>query len=324
LAKEGALMRDALLRDLSELNAYQLISLHDVSLEPSSMVSHSSPVAAGQFIQVFETLLMQVDLVWLIAPESDGHLLKLTELCLEAENKQDGPILLGCGYDACLIGTSKTLSYEAMQAAGIHTLPVHAGEDVIRDDYFAQLAQSKEAWLVKPEDGAGCEGIQYFASIAAMRDWMQLKDRSQHFFAQAYQSGIAASFCMLCRDGQAWLLSVNQQHVSMQDNGFVLHGISVNGLNQYWSRFETLARKMAKMLPDALAYVGVDVIMDTQNDAIYVIDINPRLTSSYVGLREAMACNPAELILSCVLSARFKLPLIEKNRVDISLHENDA
>jgi hypothetical protein len=24
------------------------------------------------------------------------------------------------------------------------------------------------------------------------------------------------------------------------------------------------------------------------------------------------------------LSARFKLPLIEKNRVDISLHENDA
>lgn len=317
-------MRDALLRDLSELNAYQLISLHDVRLEPSSMVSHSSPVAAGQFIQVFETLLMQVDLVWLIAPESDGHLLKLTELCLEAENKQDGPILLGCGYDACLIGTSKTLSYEAMQAAGIHTLPVHPGEDVIRDDCFAQLAQSKEAWLVKPEDGAGCEGIQYFASIKAMRDWMQLKDRSQHFFAQAYQSGIAASFCMLCRDGQAWLLSVNQQHVSMQDNGFVLHGISVNGLNQYWSRFETLARKMAKMLPDALAYVGVDVIMDAQNDAIYVIDINPRLTSSYVGLREAMACNPAELILSCVLSARFKLPLIEKNRVDISLHENDA
>jgi predicted ATP-grasp superfamily ATP-dependent carboligase len=267
---------------------------------------------------------MQVDLVWLIAPESDGHLLKLTELCLEAETKEDGPLLLGCGYDACLIGTSKTLSFEAMQAAGIHTLPVHAGEDVIRDDYFAQLAQSKEAWLVKPEDGAGCEGIQYFPSITAMRDWMQQEGRSQHFFAQAYQPGIAASFCMLCRDGQAWLLSVNQQHVSMQDDGFVLHGISVNGLSQYWSRIETLARKMAKMLPDALAYVGVDVIIDTQNDALFVIDINPRLTSSYVGLREAMACNPAELILSCVLSARFKLPLIEKNRVDISLHENDA
>ena len=56
-------MRDALLRDLSELNAYQLISLHDVRLEPSCMVSRSSPVAAGEFIKVFEVLLMQVDLV---------------------------------------------------------------------------------------------------------------------------------------------------------------------------------------------------------------------------------------------------------------------
>ncbi len=318
------MMRDALITDLTELNAYQLISLHDVRLGPSRLVSSSTAVAAGEFIKEFEALLLQVDFVWLIAPESDGHLLRLTELCLEAENKANGPILIGCGYDASLIGTSKTLSFEAMQAAGIHTLPVHAGEDVVRDDYFAQLAQSDEAWLVKPEDGAGCDGIQYFASIMAMREWMKQEDRSQHFLAQAYQAGISASFCMLCRDGQAWLLSVNRQHVSMVDDGFVLQGISVNGLSQYWSRFETLARKMAKILPDALAYIGVDVIIDTQNDDLYVIDINPRLTSSYVGLREAMACNPAELILSCVLSAHFKLPLIEKNRVDISLHENDA
>lgn len=188
------MMRDALLRDLSELNAYQLISLHDVRLEPSSMVTSSTAVATGEFMKVFEALLMQVDLVWLIAPESNGHLLKLTELCLEAENKQDGPILIGCGYDASLIGTSKTLSFEAMQAAGIHTLPVHAGEDVVRDNYFAQLAQSKEAWLVKPEDGAGCEGIQYFASIMAMRDWMQKEDRSQHFLHKHISPGLPLVF----------------------------------------------------------------------------------------------------------------------------------
>ena len=75
-------MRDALLRDLSELNAYQLIGLHDVRLEPSCMVSSSTAVAAGEFMKVFEALLLQVDLVWLIAPESDGHLHTLTELCL--------------------------------------------------------------------------------------------------------------------------------------------------------------------------------------------------------------------------------------------------
>lgn len=316
-------MRDALLTDLSDLNAYQLVSMHDARLTPSSLVLNSSPVLAGEFIKVFKKLLKQVDLVWLIAPETDGHLLKLTELCLAAENKKDGAILIGCGYDASLVGTSKTLSFEAMQQAGVHTLAIHAGTDILDDGYFAKLAVSKTAWVVKPEDGAGCEGIQYFASASEMRHWMQQEQRSLHFFAQAYQPGIAASFCMLCREGQAWLLSCNEQHISLQNGGFKLTGISVNGLSQYWQRFETLARKIAKMLPDALAYMGVDVILDTEHDAMYVLDINPRLTSSYAGLRVALACNPAELIMSCVLSSRFKLPPIEKNRVEISLHENE-
>ncbi len=315
-------MRDALLSDLSDLNTYQLIGMHDARLTPSGLLS-SSPVLAGEFLKVFKKLLKQVDLVWLIAPETDGHLLKLTELCLAAENKEDGPILIGCGYDAALVGTSKTLSFEAMQKAGIHTLAIHAGTEVVRDDYFVQLAESKAAWVVKPEDGAGCEGMQYFDSVSDMRHWMQQEQRSLHFFAQAYQPGIAASFCMLCREGQAWLLSCNEQHINLQHGGFKLTGISVNGLTPYWQRFETLARKIAKMLPDALAHVGVDVILDAEHNAIYVLDINPRLTSSYVGLREALACNPAELILSCVLSSRFKLPPIEKNRVEISLHEYD-
>ncbi len=317
-------MRDALLRDLNDLQAYQLIGMHDARLRPSGLLSHSTPVAAGEFMAVFQKLLKQADLVWLIAPETDGQLLKLTKLCLAAEEQEHGPLFLGCGYDATLIGTSKSLSFEAMQSAGIRTLPIHAGEDVLREDYFSQLAQSQTAWVVKPEDGAGCEGIQYFDSALEMRNWMQQASRSLHFFAQAFQTGTAASFCMLSRDGQAWLLSANQQHVSLRDKAFTLNGISVNGLPAYWQRFETLARKIAKMLPDALAYVGVDVIIDTARDAIYVIDINPRLTSSYIGLRAALACNPAELILSCVLSARFTLPPIEKNRVEVSLHENNA
>lgn len=313
-------MRDALLSDLSALEQYQLISLHDVRLPASAYAQVSVPVAMGEFMKVFKKTLKQVDLVWLIAPETDGQLLKLTELCLAAENKVDGPLLIGCGYDATLIGTSKTLSFEALQNAGIKTLAIHTGEDLMQEDYFANLlAHNEPAWLLKPEDGAGCEGIQRFDSLDALRTWLQQEQRYLHFFAQAYQPGIAASLCMLCRDGQAWLLSCNEQHIDTRHNRFSLSAITVNGLSNYWPRFETLARKIAKMLPDALAYVGVDLIIDTDNDEIYVIDINPRLTSSYVGLREATACNPAELILSCVLSARFKLPVLQKNRVEIVL-----
>ena len=298
-------MRDALLNDLDELKQYQVITMHDARLSPSAYAKNSLAVKSGDFEKVFKNALKQADLVWLIAPEAEGKLLALTELCLAAEDKENGSILLGCGYDSTLIGTSKSLSFDALQAAGINTLPVYAGEDLMLAEYFDVLLQLNiKKWVVKPEDGVGCEGIQSFDSLEDLRSWLVQEDRYLNYFAQPFQAGIVASFSMICRDGAGWLLSCNQQHIKCGDNQFKLTGITINGMQRYWQRFETLARKVARMLPDALGYVGVDVIID-ENDKIFVIDINPRLTSSYGGLREATGRNPAQIILSCILQPHF-------------------
>lgn len=320
LVNEGALMRDALLRDLSELKQYELISMHDQRLSPSEFANMSIAVRAGDFKKAFKKALKQANYVWLIAPETDGLLLALTELCLAAEDKEEGAIFLGCGYDATLIGTSKTLSFEALQAADINTLPVFAGEDLIQQTYFDTLLQlNVKKWLAKPEDGCACDGVRLFDSLSDARQWLEQDTQHLDYLVQPFQSGITASISMICRDGKAWLLSCNQQHIQCDGSQFKLTGITVNGMKSYWLRFETLARKIAKMLPDALGYVGVDVIIDTENDKIFVIDINPRLTSSYVGLREAIGCNPAQIILACISESHFKLPILQKNRVEIAL-----
>lgn len=314
-------MRDALLRDLNALKQYQLITLHDVRLAPSEYAQKSMAVAAGEFKKVFKKALKQADLVWLIAPETDGVLLELTEQCLKAEEKENDALLLGCGFDATLTGTSKSLCFEAMQAAHIFTLPVYAGEDLMLPDYYDTLNQQNiSQWVAKPEDGAGCEGIQVFDSLHDLKLWITEGNRYLNYLAQPYQAGVAASFSMLCRDGKSWLLSCNQQHITLDGSQFKLTGITVNGMLLYWQRFETIARKIAKMLPDALGYVGVDVIVDVENnDKIYVVEINPRLTTSYIGLHEALNYNPAKLILDCVLSDQFEMPVLTRKQVEIQL-----
>lgn len=318
-------MRDALLQDLKALNQYQLIALHDARLAPSEYAQKSMAVAAGDFSKVFKKALKQADLVWLIAPETDGVLLELTEQCLKAEEKASDALLLGCGFDATLIGTSKSLCFEAMQAAHIFTLPVYAGEDLMQPDHYDSLSklgvsQNISKWVAKPEDGAGCEGIQIFDTLDALKLWIAEGDRYLKYLAQPYQAGVAASFSMLCRDGKAWLLSCNQQHITCDGNQFKLTGITVNGMLPYWQRFETIARKIANLLPDALGYVGVDVIVDVENnDKIYVLEINPRLTTSYVGLHEALNYNPAKLILDCVLNDKFTMPVLARKQVEIQL-----
>jgi predicted ATP-grasp superfamily ATP-dependent carboligase len=315
LLKEGMLMRDALLSDLSALDGYEIVTLHDVRLGASPLAK-CSYVVESDFKASFKRMLAEVDLVWLIAPETNGTLLELSELCYEAD-----VIFLGCEFDSMLIGTSKSLACEALQEAKINTLPVIAGDDFVIDEGFTQALSlhPQGLWVAKPEDGAGCEGIKLFDDLQVLKNWLKQDDKYFNYLVQPYQTGIAASFTMLCRNGKAWLITCNQQHVSIISDAFSLKGITVNGMKAYWKRFETLSRKIAKMLPDAVGCIGIDVIVDTKNDKIYVVEINPRLTTSYIGLHEAIGYNPAKIILECINEAKFIMPIIQRNVVEITL-----
>lgn len=320
LLKEGLMMRDALLRDLKAINQYELVVMHDARLPVAKLADKNIVMETDDFRRALKNAIQKVDYVWLIAPETDAALIELTELCLGIEEKKDGAIFLGCGYDATLTGTSKTLCFEALQAAGIYTLPVFAGDDLLDADFFAQAAkQHLGKWIAKPEDGAGCAGIRLFDNLSLLSDWLLENKLTESYLAQPYQAGVAASISMICRDGKAWVLSCNTQLIVCENGGFTLNGVLVNGQVQYWQRFETISRKIAQMLPDALGYVGVDVIIDTINDNIYVIEINPRLTTSFVGLAQALALNPAKLLLDGMLATPFVMPKIAKNIVEVKL-----
>jgi tyramine---L-glutamate ligase len=317
-------MRDALLCDLADLNQYTLIGMHDARLAPSPLLAESHAVEGDHnaFKKLFKKLLKQVDYVWLIAPETDGILLALSELCYAESTKKNGAKLIGNGFHTVSVGTSKRLSAQTLQAEKIHTIPVYGGDELMQPETFEAILQANRhvtQWLAKPEDGAGCEGIRLFESLAALRDWLRKTDNHLLYFAQAYQTGLSASFSLLCAGGKAWLLSANLQHIVIEGDRLKLTGITVNGASDYWQRFEAIAQKLVNALPDALGYVGVDVIIDAEQDQIYVIDINPRLTTSYIGLREAINHNPAQLILDCVLNDDFRMPTMAKNKVELSL-----
>ena len=161
-------MRDALLRDLAELDGYEIFTTHDHRLVASSLVESSFQVES-QFEVVFKNLLKQVDLIWLIAPETDGILLKLSEMCYEED-----VIFLGCELYSTLIGTNKTLTYEALKKAEVLTIAIIAGDEFVLDVDFsvAKAIQSSNQglWVTKPEDGAGCDGIRIFDDLQKLMD----------------------------------------------------------------------------------------------------------------------------------------------------------
>lgn len=294
LAAEGAMMRDALLSDLAGIPAVEVIVTYDARLPAPALVPDAIPVHADGDLQlVWSDCMKRAEAVWLIAPETDDILSNLTKAASDW-----GKRVIGCPLDAVSLMTNKYQTYRALVAAGIPTIPSY------RMGHWLEEAGDVSAleWVVKPDDGVGCEGIHHFSTISSLRKWL-LQYGHDRLIIQPYVEGSAASLSMICRDGRAWLLACNQQKVLIEAGRIRYAGSRVNAMADDWDRFEELARRLAAAFPSMTGYVGADVICNEQG--LHVVEINPRLTTSYVGLRRSINCNPARLILDLLYNDGF-------------------
>jgi predicted ATP-grasp superfamily ATP-dependent carboligase len=301
LAKEGALIRDTLLRDLSQL-PYTVNTTVDARLNLPEHCAECVVVQAHDDIwKILEAQIKLADAVWVIAPETDGVLHYITQMVTS-----QGKLVLGCGLSAIKITGEKMATCLALEAAGITTIPTYT---------FENWPKSHWIWLAKPNDGAGCNDTACFNNADDLEDWIEQHDKQLTHVIQAYQPGEAASISCVIKKGKARLLSCNTQIIEINNHMLSLKGCIVNGMREYWQQFEIVANQIAKAFPDLAGYVGIDVIVD--NDEIIVVEINPRLTTSYASLREATGANPAELIINTLTQPKYRWPKLQQNEVNL-------
>lgn len=307
LLREGTLMRDAVLQDLSQLKNVQVTMTCDVRVPAPLNVNYISIEPDQDVWSVWHNTMQEADMVWLIAPETDGVLERLT---LMAESL--GKSSLGCSSSAIRVAANKWDTYQLFKAFEIPT------PNTFRNASFPR-GQSGP-WVAKLIDGVACEDSKYFESEGALIAWMQ--DKQDSHIVQQYQLGTASSFSMLCYSGQAVVVSCNQQKIDIQNGQFKYGGSVVNGLLEHRDAFQVLATKIVSALPGLAGFVGVDLIIYQDRDAWHyaVLEINPRLTTSYVGLHQACGLNPAELLLDMFYNGRLHIPAISFNKVDVSTH----
>ena len=299
-------MRDALLRDLSVLPNVQIITTHDNRLS-SPMIGSVAIIASDNPAEIWSGLLQRCDAAFIIAPETEGKLAELVELVTQCN-----VLHLGCELSAINVASSKYKTYHRLLNAGINVVPTYQLNAEI-------LTIDAQRWVVKPDDGAGCDGTVCFESNTKNRaELKQLIDTNQATHViQPYVMGIPASISMMCKGEEAWLLACNLQKVENVDGRFIYRGGVVNGLTTYHERFAEIANQIAKAMPDLAGYVGVDVIVNA--DEITILEINPRLTTSFAGLHESLGINPSKLILDVFFDPQFTMPALNNKSVEVSV-----
>jgi len=289
LVREGELMLNAVANDFSDLNDVEVSVLRDYRLVKNPSIENAFVVnVENTFDKVIDEISSRIDALLIIAPESDDILVNLCK-------KYSGYsfILLNSSIEAVEITSDKLKTFEYLQSCGIKQIPTYSPNDL------HSIAEGRI--IIKPKDGVGCERLQVMESLKEASKFINQSD-AEKFIVQPYLKGQSASLSLLCWDQKCSLLSANIQDISELGKSLELKQCVVNNLNS--KPFIDMSNVLAKALPGLKGYIGVDVLIT--EDEIYLIEINPRLTTSYVGLKSALGINPAELILSAFVNK--KLP----------------
>ena len=287
LTAEGLAMLLGVLRDFQSWGRAYVITtldnrLNDFSLTADRVVS----VHHEEHLCVLGDLVCEVDAALIIAPESDSILTRLSALVENA-----GAQLLGTSSVGVAIAADK---WDCFRRFTEDNLPTPNTWRVSCTEAVAAAQEFGFPLVVKPIDGVGCEGVSMASDSSSLNLALELMGfQHKDVLLQRYLPGTHASVSLLVSGPGVMPLSLNEQVVSIGIPFLYQGGVVPLEHGQRLLALEH-ARRAASLVPGLRGYIGVDMLL--ADEECYVIEINPRLTTSYVGLRRVINFNLAEAI----------------------------
>lgn len=229
------------------------------------------------------------DYALVIAPEFGGA---LADLCRAV--RQSAGLLVGPDVESLEVTADKLELYTLWSARHVptpHTVPI------------LQWPLGQTPVVIKPQFGAGSVATRLIPIAGDVASGIRAaaNDHPGPLIAQDFVPGRPASVAFLLGPAQTVPLLPTFQLLS-SDGRFRYEGGELPIPPDLAERAVTLGRQAIGCVPGLLGYVGVDLILGDAADGSqdYAIEINPRLTTSYVGLRELADFNLAEAMLRVV------------------------
>ncbi|WP_164100428.1 ATP-grasp domain-containing protein [Candidatus Laterigemmans baculatus] len=251
-------------------------SRFDVELPPGATV-HRVAAETPLWPQWIEAS-RSCDTGLLIAPESEGVLAQ----CVAMLQSTGLRLLNGFG-DFLRSASDKWETARVFAAAGVPHPPTWTLESLPDS-----ATCSTRRWVVKPRDGCGTGDVVTFTEFADAVATMELPGR----ILQPWIEGRAASVSMIVDAKEITILPAVSQTLTAEDCVYRGGQGPLNAADQ--RRAASLARVAVRALPRTVrGFIGFDLVLADDPAQDCVIEVNPRLTTSYVGLRHIVDGNLA-------------------------------
>lgn len=316
LGREGSAMRAALARDLVALGAHVMTTADErFPLAPIHGVDVViMPAAGARRRGALDRLISLADAVWVIAPETDGC---LEELVARVEEKRK--VVLGPGAAAIRRAADKAALPRLLSRHGIDHPETRVFSRL--DDWCAIEAAAEELGypvVAKPARGAGSEGVALARTASGLRravDALRATVR-ERLVLQRYVRGTPASVSLLADGRHAIALTTNAQLMTRAFSGPFSCSFSYGGgVTPFEHPMASAAARVAVRTVESIhglrGYIGVDVVLTRRKPV--VIEVNPRLTTAYLGVRATVDENVAGLAIAACKGRLPDPPAIQRS-----------
>jgi predicted ATP-grasp superfamily ATP-dependent carboligase len=270
--EEGMAMLSSLLGDLKRLNSLHLTTMLGSGIRRAAFPADEIVEPAGNFQDAVTGCMKSADALFIIAPETDGILHRLTKMGAEL-----GRPVIGSAANAVEVLGDKLRTSELLK--GSVTMP-ETKEFTGETDFSPSV--------IKPRFGAGSEDV-FISDGKAIHG---LPDGD--YIVQPFVDGGHLSAGFVASESSVRLLGVCRQKL---DIGKTVTFEGVAGPIDYHSPEELIkmANSIREKVPGLKGYFGLDFI--DRPDGIVLIEVNPRLTTSYPVYSADVCENLAEVLL---------------------------
>ena len=298
----------ALLDDLKEYNVDLVINeSYENAVKEYANVN---PILIDEnIIDWLENNASDFDNAIFIAAENNNNLFNITKIL-----EDNGVRTYTSSSEACFKSSDKYETYESLP----NTVPQPRSFRFKIDakGYWKRAIENlHEKWqaedpltplklIIKPLMGVDCEDIVIIENIEDLTlDLDKIFTPGSRIIVQEYVDGVDISVSLLSDGIKAIPISLNQQFVELKND----KGTYLGGKIPYESKYKDEAFEIAKNAVEAIdglkGFVGVDLLINNDEKdiySVYLLEINSRFTTPYVGLKQISNINIGDTIIKLI------------------------
>lgn len=308
IISEAEAMIFSLLDDLNDFNIDLVINK---SYENNiTDYSNVNPILIGEnIIDWLRENAAQFNKAIFIAAENNNNLSVISEI-LEENNVET----YNSSADACEVASNKFETYEKL--SNIVPQPRSFKIKIDPRGYWKRAIDNLyEKWqaedplttlkiIIKPLMGVDCEDIVVIENIDDLTlDLDKIFKPGSRVLVQEFIEGTDISVSLISDGEKAIPLSLNRQFVELKND----KGTYLGGKLPYENKFEDEAFEIAKKAVESIeglkGFVGVDLIINADEAdvySVYLLEINSRFTTPYVGLKKVANFNIGKSIIDLI------------------------